>query len=31
MARRKKMTIDRWSLEPNVLAHAIRRALMTWI
>lgn len=31
MARRRKScaTIDRWSLAPNVLAHAIRH--MTWI
>lgn len=33
MARRRKScaTIDRWSLAPNVLAHAIRHVLMTWI
>lgn len=29
--RRQKMTVDRWSLAPNVLAHAIRNVLMTWI
>jgi len=26
-----RATIDRWSLAPNVLAHAIRHALMTGI
>jgi len=26
-----RATIDRWSLAPNVLAHAIRHVLMTWI